>query len=134
MPPAGGCLTLYVRMATGTTPRPSVEQEACILMTDPSKLTPNEPRANWPAITLDLIRLVRTIKGEYAAAVELLNLTLGLLRAADRARDRARANSASRADANRLLHAEITRLLAELRLLRRPPPPPQAPHSEARVQ
>jgi hypothetical protein len=74
--------------------------------------------ANWAPIALDLIRTVRTLKAEYAAATELLQLTLGMLRTADKDRDRARENSATRAEHNRVLLAENKALKAETLRLR----------------
>lgn len=46
------------------------------------QLTATDRPANWPAITLEQIRLVRTLKNEYAAVDELLSITLGMLREA----------------------------------------------------
>jgi hypothetical protein len=82
-------------------------------------LTADDLAANWSAIALDLIRLVRSLKAEYVAAAELLQITLGLLGTADRDRDLARKNSAARAEDNRRLHAEIRMLRAEIARLER---------------
>jgi DNA anti-recombination protein RmuC len=70
--------------------------------------------ANLAPLVIDLIRQVRTLKGEYAASAELLALALDQIRDLSTKLDIARGNSAARAEDSRRLHAEIKVLKAEL--------------------
>jgi hypothetical protein len=66
-----------------------------------------ERRASWAPIALDAIRLVRVLRAEAVAASELLSITLGLLRTAERDRARARESMIAARDEARMLRAEL---------------------------